>query len=304
MGNKIVLKESQLNRLIGECVKDALSKENKFTSVDAIYEERKRRKEAFRMLHEKAKTANEDVMKRYYGIMSNNNKPVRIDEVTLDRVLKKHGNNGMVNISANRSNMSQEINDENTKSLISDLRQSGFSFLPTYGGYRGTDGVEDDYEPSFVVFNYDTKGNARNFKDLKQFALAMCGKYSQDSVLVKAPKQAPVWLDKDGNKINARESEKYWKNDPKQPYFTSFKPKEAVECEIREKLMGKYKTFCHRNNLQITKEGFDEFCKEHCKDVDSIGKRYTYDIDECYVNPMPCQLSERMRRVGEVMIWE
>jgi hypothetical protein len=303
---KIVLKESQLNRLIKECVKDVLSEENKFTSVNAIYEGRKRRKEAFISLHKKAKTANEDVMKRFYGLLANHNTPVRIDEITIDRLLKKHGGNGMVNISANKTGLPQEINDENTKSLIRDLRQSGFSYLPTYGGYRAENGVEDDYEPSFVVFNYDTKGNARDFDDLKQFALAMCKKYDQDSVLVKAPEQVPVWLDRDGNKANARESEKYWKNDPKQPYFTSFKSKDAVESEIREKLMGKYKTFCHRNNLPITKDGFDKFYKEHLNDIDTIGKRYTYDIgfNECYVNPIPSQLSERMRRVGEVMIWE
>ena len=35
---KIVLKETQLKRLIKECVKDVLSQEYKFTSVDAIYE--------------------------------------------------------------------------------------------------------------------------------------------------------------------------------------------------------------------------------------------------------------------------
>ena len=27
-------------------------------------------------------------------------------------------------------------------------------------------------------------------------------------------------------------------------------------------------------------------------------------FDECYVNPMPCQLPERMRRKNEVMVWE
>jgi hypothetical protein len=293
MNKKIIIKETKLNRLIEDC-------------VNIIFEEQKHRREAFIALHEKAKTANEDVMKRFYGLLANHNKPVRIDETTIDRVLKKHGDNGMVNISANRSDMPQDINDENTKSLIRDLRQSGYSYLPTYGGYRAENGVEDNYEPSFVVFNYDAKGNVRNFDDLKQFALAMCSKYDQDSVLVKAPQQSPVWLDRNGNKANARESNRYWKNNPKQEYFTSFKSKDAVESEIREKLMGKYKTFCHRHNLPITKNGFDEFYKEHLNDIDTIGKRYTYDIgfNECYVNPMPCQLSERMRRVGEVMIWE
>ena len=48
------IKESQTDRSIGEGVKDARSEDNIFTSVDAIYEERKRRKEAFRVFHEEA----------------------------------------------------------------------------------------------------------------------------------------------------------------------------------------------------------------------------------------------------------
>lgn len=272
----------------------------------SIEEDQRNRKEAFRKLHERAETLKEDVMNRFYGIVSNHNKPVRIDEVTLDRVLQKHGDNGMINISANRSDMPQERNDAQTKALISDLQKSGYSFLPTYGGYRGTNGVEDDYEPSFVVFNYGTNGQPRNFDELKEFALQLCGKYDQDSVLVKAPNQAAIYLDRNGNKVNSRESEKTWKNDPKQEFFTSFKSKEDVDKEIRAKLMGKYKTYCHQNNIPVTNDGFENYYQEHLNDIDNIGKRYTYDIQfgECYVNPMPCQLSERMRRKGEIMIWE
>ncbi len=272
----------------------------------SIEEERKNRKEEFRKLHQKASSVNEDVMKRFYGIDSNHNKPVRIDEVTLDRVLKKHGDNGMINISANRSDASQEENDAQTKLLIDDLKKSGYSYLPTYGGYRGTDGVEDDYEPSFVVFNYGTDGQPRDFEELERFAIELCKKYNQDSVLIKAPGKAPIYVNGGGSKVNSRESDKSWKNDPNQEFFTSFKNKNAVDDEIRSKLMGQYKSYCHKNNIPVSKEGFEKYYNEHLKDVDSIGKRYTYDIsfDECYVNPMPCQLSERMRRKGEVMVWE
>lgn len=279
---------------------------NEVKTGTIVEEERRKRKEDFRKLHEEAKTVNEDVMNRYYGIKSNKNKPVRIDEITLDRVLNKHGQNGMINISANRSDMPKEKNDENTRELISDLKKSGYSYLPTYGGYRGTDGVEDDYEPSFVVFNYDVNGQSGDFNALRLFALQLCAKYNQDSVLVKAPGEAPVYLDKDGNKVNSKESNQTWKNDPKQEYFTSFKSKDDVNSEIYNKLMGKYKTYCHQNRIPITKDGFQKFYQEHLNDVNSIGGRYTYDISfgECYVNPMPCQLTERMRRQGEIMIWE
>lgn len=167
-------------------------------SINNAEEECKNRKEEFRKLHQKASSINEDVMKRFYNIESNHNKPVRIDEVTLDRVLKKHGDNGMINISANRSDATQEENDANTKSLINDLKNSGYSYLPTYGGYRGTDGVEDDYEPSFVVFNYGVDGKPRDFKELEKFAIEMCNKFHQDCVLIKAPGKDPIYVNSGG----------------------------------------------------------------------------------------------------------
>lgn len=263
------------------------------------------RKENFRKLHEHVTKDNEDVMNIYYDIHENKNKAVRIDEITLDRVLNKHGKNGMINISANRSDEPKERNILATKELISDLKKSGFSYLPTYGGYRGKNGVEDNYEPSFIVFNYKESGENANFEELYNFALYLCGKYEQDSVLIKAPDAAPIYVDSQGNKVNKRESNVFWKNDPSKEYFTSFKSKNDVDKEIREKLMGKYKSYCHKNNIPLSKNGFEKYYNENLNNIGKIGKRYTYDITfECYVNPMPCQLVERMRRKGEIMIWE
>ena len=221
--------DSKLTKIVKESIHKVLN-----DNTPTITEERKRIKEEFRKHHQKAMTANEDVMKRFYGITSNNYKPVRIDEITLDRVLKKHGKNGMINISANKSGEPQKLNDEQTRSLIKDLKQSGYLFLPTYGRHKGYDGLDYEYEPSFIVFNYDKNGNSKNFEQLRQFALALCGKYNQDSVIVTAPEKSAIWVDIDGNEVSK------------------------------------------------TENGFDECC----------------------VNPMPCQLSERMRRKNEVMFWE
>ena len=200
----------------------------------SIAEERKRNKEAFRKLNQKAGSKEEDVMSRFYEITSNQCKPVKIDETTLNRLLKKYGDNGMINIMAYRIDMPQEVNDKQTRALISDLRQSGYLFLPTYGRHKGGDGLDDEYVPSFIVFNYDKNGDSKDFGGLKRLALALCGKYSQDSVIVTTPEKAPICVDVDGNEVSKAE------------------------------------------------KGFDE----------------------CYVNPMPCQLSERMRRKNEVMVWE
>lgn len=118
----------------------------------SIAEERKRNKEAFRKLHQKAGSREEDVMSRFYEVTSNQCKPVRVDEVTLNRLLKKYGDNGMINIMAYRIDMPQEVNDKQTRALISDLRQSGYLFF-TYGRHKGGDGLDDEYVPSFNVFN-------------------------------------------------------------------------------------------------------------------------------------------------------
>lgn len=298
--------ERHVRSLNGEVFLTETVNKQKFQNPKFIDEGYKERKEEFRKRHERATSDNELVMERFYGIHTNDNKPVLIEHVTLDRILKKHGANGMINISANRSDMPKEYNEENTKKLIEEIIKSGFSYLPTYGGYRDDGGVEDDYEPSFVVFNYDAKnGNPRDFNELYKLALEWCGTYNQHSVLIKAPNQDPIYVDRNGHKVNDDESDRYWKNDPKQNFFTSFKSKDDVDKEIKDKIMGKYKSYCHKNNIPLTKDGFKKFYQEHLSDIDSIGRRYTYDIRfECYVNPMPLQISERMKRKGEVMIWE
>ena len=121
----------------------------------------------------------------------------------------------------------------------------GYSYLPTYGRYKGNDGVTDEYEPSFYVFNHLPNGQAGNFDELKAFAIDMCQKYEQDSEL------------------------------------------------------------CHRNNVPITKDRGEKYYSEHLTDSDTIGKRFTDDIsfNECFVNPMPCQITERLIRRCEIMIW-
>lgn len=293
--NYIKMNDEGLNRIITESVNYVL-----------LEKQQKERKEQFRLLHKRAENLNEDVMNRFYGICSNRNRPVRIDETTLDRIINKHGDNGLVCVSAWRSDMSKERNEEKTKMIIADLNRFGYSYLPTYGGYKGTDGVTDEYEPSFYVFNHLPDGKTGDFGELRAFAIEMCNKYEQNSVLIKAPGQPPIYVNGNGDKVNKRESNKVIKNDPNQFAFTSLKSKEEVDKEVRAKLMGRYKTYCHRNNVPVTKDGFEKYYSEHLNDIDFVGKRFSYDITfgECYVNPMPCQITERLMRNCEVMVWK
>ena len=267
MKKRIRLTEQDINKM----VKVSLDE------IKRLKAEQDSLKEAFRRKHRQARNLNEDVMYRYWGINRNENyAPVLIEGITVDRLMKKHGDNGYVILSANRSGKDEDYNTKATQMLIKDLKNSGFTYLPSYGGYHGSDDVIDSYEPSFIVFNYNEKGEPQDWNKLYSFALEMCGKYKQDSVYVNAPGEAPNYIDSNGQKINSHSSKNYVKNDLSQEYYTSLSSQK------------KLRTICQKKGFQV-------------------GRRFTSDIqfeNRMYVNPMPDQLSERMRRKGEIMIWD
>lgn len=266
MKKKIRLTEQDLNKML----KASLDEMKRLKLEQDLL------KEAFRRKHRHVRNLNEDVMYRYWGIDRDRNcAPVLIEGITVDRLMKKHGDNGYVILYANRSDEDEDYNTKATQSLISDLKNSGFSYLPSYGGYHGSDNVVDSYEPWFIVFNYNGKGEPQDWNDLYSFALKMCGKYNQDSVYVNAPGEAPNYVDRNGQKTNSHSSKNYVKNDLSQEYYTSLSSPKEIEDNMSKGLQ--------------------------------VGGRFTSDIqfeNRMYVNPMPCQLSERMRRKGEVMIWD
>ena len=267
MGKRIKLTEQDLNKMVKVSLEE----------MKRLKAEQDSLKEAFRRKHRQARNLNEDVMYRYWGINRNENyAPVLIEGITVDRLMKKHGDNGYVILSANRSGKDEDYNTKATQMLIKDLKNSGFTYLPSYGGYHGSDDVIDSYEPSFIVFNYNEKGEPQDWNKLYSFALEMCGKYKQDSVYVNAPGEAPNYIDSNGQKINSHSSKNYVKNDLSQEYYTSLSSQK------------KLRTICQKKGFQV-------------------GRRFTSDIqfeNRMYVNPMPDQLSERMRRKGEIMIWD
>lgn len=162
-----------------------------------------------------------DVMSKYFNIYSNGNMPQQLSEATINRIIDKHGKNGFIIVSANRSDEDRDTNKNNTLSLINDIKNSGYSYFPVYGGYKGTDGVVDEYEPSFFVANYDRNGNVGDFDKLKSLAAEWCGKYNQDSVLVKSPNDPPIYIDRMGNKVSANSSNNVSINNPNKEFFTA-----------------------------------------------------------------------------------
>ena len=254
-----------------------------------------------------------------FGTTRGERVPVLTEKINVSALYKRHAKSGFVILSANLSNKDQEYNERMTGNLISDLAESGFRYLPVYGGYRGTNGVEDDYEPSFLVFPYDRDGIELDFDDLEDFALDMCKKYRQESIFVLRPDEVPHYLDANGEPIEKRSSKKLFVNDLTQQFFMSFKNREDVEKEVDAKLMRGFKKF--RGDHPYV--SFDEYKREHLKDVKSIGRRFTADIefsspdsednDEklfvesmtgMYVNPPYRSLQELQRRLemGEIVL--
>lgn len=180
-----------------------------------------------------------------------------INELKLNRILK-HGENGYVIVSTNRSEIYSDdkendltgeymkyVNDnglkDNLETQLKWLRQrnkacdkqlseflrgggSNWSFSPVFGGYHGTDNVMDDFEPSYIIYNYDRSGKPfKSFDGLYKLALDICAKYKQDSVLICEPGKAPNHVDRHGNIKNDASSKKYKFNRDDEEYYTTTK---------------------------------------------------------------------------------
>ena len=211
-----------------------------------------------------------DYLKEYYNI-NNGNDLQPLNEITLNRIINKHGEDGYVIVSANRSDKSNEENNKNLKSIITDLKKSPYGYCPVYGGYHGTDGVVDSFEPSFIIFNHSKTGDNMEFSDLKLFATILCRKYNQDSVLIKEPGERPYYSNADGEKVGIAVDDDVDINNPDNEYYTSLIKSNNLKTNEPEKL-----------------------------------KRFSFNMQfECYANPNPATLNEMRRRregYGEIIL--
>ena len=213
-------------------------------------------------------------LNEYRSGTRNNGNLVSINENNIKRMITTHSDSGYIVISPCRGggdfgidpNTNQHeadklahINKERVKEIINDIKKSGFSYTPTYGGFIENLGAENEtvvYERSFIVYNKDRSGQNRNFDDLFKFGLAMCRKYNQDSFLVQAPGTNPKYVKQDGSVDFEFSGGKVF-NDVSQEYFTDL----------------------HKNT---DKQG----------DISSR-KPTRFSFTEAYVNPKPQCYSER-----------
>lgn len=227
-----------------------------------------------------------------------------ITEAGINRIMK-HGEHGMIIISANRSDIDSDnpntslrdefdkwckVNDvqndnveqknkwlnmrnKNADELLkNDLNKSPFAYTPVYGGYHGTDDAVDSYESSYIIYCHGKKYSAdyEPFEKLYSFAIELCRKYKQDSVYIQPPSEAPYYVDWNGNKVSGSSSKNFKINREKEEYFTTDKRKKG--------------------------------------DMDNKPHRFTADInfESLYRGCNPATYVERMRRrqYGEIFVDE
>lgn len=197
----------------------------------------------------------ERVLSRFYGFPTNKCQPMLVEKITIDRIVNKYGNNGIIYISAWRTNKDKKTNERNTQELIKDIKQSRFLYLPVYGEYRDrSKGEDSDFEPSFMIFNCNKNGETQDWDKLKKWGIELCKKYEQSSVLVKAPFESSVWLDENGDKVSKKKTNIVFKNDPNKPYYTSLKSFEEIENEVKKYLWKNYLKELQRAGKHLKKK--------------------------------------------------
>ena len=146
------------------------------------------------------------------------------------------------------------------KQLLQDIKNAGYTYTPVYGGYHGSDDVQDSYEPSYVVYNYKRSNEPADFQELEALALKLCSKYHQDSVYVQRPNQPPVYLDCDGNQVNSSSSDNFKFNRDKEQFYTTNKrdksnPQRFTSDIVFENLYIPLRPASYNENMRRLKSG-------------------------------------------------
>lgn len=174
------------------------------------------------------------------NFMRGDEKRVLLSEVKLSRILKHHGDNGFVIISAERKERKPEENKEKNLELRQDIIKSGFNYIPVYGGYIENKGMKDETvreEKAFFV--PAKKGSLESMDELKKLGMEWTKKYNQESFFFSKPGNKPAYITPDGGVD--MEFNGMTLNDAAQDYFTRFnKSKNKTDRRITYTFEGVY----------------------------------------------------------------
>lgn len=194
-------------------------------------------------------------------------KKVSVNETSKNGIFTKHSQAGYIIISAFREGSSTpEIYKKNliiSDELRNDIKRSGFSYTPVWGGFVENEKENSNDEPTkvvkelaFIVFNFKRSEKQEINGELQILGEKLCKKYNQDFFLIKYPDGDAKYLNHFGQVLStfgsispAQTIDKYFtslhkssKKDPKANAFTfrdgilyfQRKPQTMAEAYLRD----------------------------------------------------------------------
>ena len=192
-------------------------------------------------------------------------KKVVLSETTLKKMLTTHSEAGYVIITTFRNEYELRDNYKRNKQLEADIKRSGYSYFPVWGGFVETDkdgNKREVKEKSIVITNFPKGSNEPNpdSKELKKLGQVLAKRYDQESFLYKP----------EGNETKAY----YLKDNGKVDFsFNTSSPTEAADVYFTNLKKSRFK--------------------------DKTGKSFTYREGVIYMAKSPKSLNEAYERYGE-----
>ena len=181
-----------------------------------------------------------------------------LNETAFSRIVTDYGERGYVILTSDRSceaelglpagkecsdeeiAIQDKANKENMKQFLSDIRTTGFGYIPTLGGYKEdlidpeTGEPVRDEEGEIVKVDTDRPENSvivvarpeqrAGHEELKSFGMLLADKYNQDSFFYKPPNdvdEGAYWIKPDGS-VDMK-FDTFTVNDLKQQFYTQMK---------------------------------------------------------------------------------
>ena len=120
---------------------------------------------------------------------------IPLTEATMNRLVHGHNDKGYIIITAAKSENQEDGNNQRRKSLVSDLKELGYSYVPVFCGYKEEGQEEASLEKSLVVFPYDIATEKYDdFEKFKKNLINLGKKYEQESILVKEDGKNPICI--------------------------------------------------------------------------------------------------------------
>ena len=197
---------------------------------------------------------------------------VKLTEATLNRLVKGHDKDGYIILSASRGDKTDAENNRRFEELKKTVWNLGYSYIPVFGGYSEEDHGEV-FEKSLFVLAKNKKEAEIDFDKFVEDMREIGSSYEQDSILVKYPDKAPMYLNLSTGEFDRPFDGEIKLNDVTQMYFTALKKWNTDK--YGDKIKGK-------------------------------PQRYTYTFKEVYLSEQPKTLMGAHRRSsnGEIVFYD